>query len=121
MSSCNYDSYFTYEYINQDSNIQFIANRFHFYRDLLTDKNSYNFSFNIAQSVNDGSLQLYTSDPIVRTAEDGSQVKETIITQNIRVILVVYRDGVPYRWTECDINSEKSDPNSAMYDFEKNI
>ena len=121
LTSCNYDSYFTYEYINQDSNIQFIANRFHFYRDLLTDKNSYNFSFNIAQSVNDGSLQLYTSDTIVRTAEDGSQVKETIITQNIRVILVVYRDGVPYRWTECDINSEKSDPNSAIYYFEKNI
>jgi hypothetical protein len=92
----NLDSYFEYVYINNDLDVGFIANTNHFERTLLdtTTKDQYRLTFSLAQSVNEdyGLLKLGT---------DGT----TIATNNMKVILVIYNDGVPYRYTEASIVS----------------
>lgn len=119
LTICNYDSYFIYDYVNQDSSIQFIANRFHFNRNLLIDQDIYKFTFNIAQSVNDPDFSMYTTEVVTQTNEDGATEDVTITTQNVRVVQVIYKDGIPYRWKECELYS--ADTNNAIYYFKNEL
>lgn len=119
LTLCNYDSYFIYDYVNQESLVQFIANRFHFNRNLLLDQDSYTFTFNIAQSINDDIFDLYDEEEIEVTDPDGTVHTEVITTQNIRVVMVIKESNVPYRWAECDLI--KADKDNSIYYFSKDL
>jgi hypothetical protein len=104
LTICNYDSYFVYDYVNDESELQFIANRFHFERKLLIDQDTYKMTFNIAQSNLDIDFATYTNETYYVTDENGNKIQKTVTTQNVRAILVLYDSaGNPYRWKECDL------------------
>ena len=113
----NYDSYFVYDFVNNNSDVQFIANRFHFERNLLTDQGFYNMSFNLAQSIADSSFVPFTEETITVYDEGDNPKQVTITTQNLRVILVLYKNGLAYRWKECTLNPDQSYYDSAIYNF----
>lgn len=114
----NHDSYFLYDYVNEACDIQFIANRFHFTRNLITEQSDYTMSFNIAQSIIDED-----EDPLIRKErvdfykEDGTKERIEVLTENLKVVLVLYKDGRPYRWKECSYNASASNPNTGIYYF----
>lgn len=117
LTTCDYDSFFTYDYVNQNSDVQFIANRFHVRRNLLIDKASYFIDFNIAQSVNDNSFHFIDITTHTWTDTSGSTTTETITSDNGKVILVLYKDNIPYRWMECVYIDEESEPDQAIFHF----
>lgn len=88
----NRDSYFEYNYVNPDIFMGFIANYNHFERSLLTDKNDYRLTFKITQSINED-FGLCTKE------------NEIIISNNMKVFLVLYKDNEPYRYTPAQITS----------------
>ena len=51
--------------------------------------------------------------------EDGTTEDVTITTQNVRVVQVIYKDGIPYRWKECELYS--ADTNNAIYYFKNEL
>ena len=114
----NHDSYFLYDYVNEACDIQFIANRFHFARNLITEQSDYTLSFNIAQSIiNNEEDPLIRTEKIIIHNEDGTETEKTVLTENLKVILVLYKDGRPYRWKECTYNLSASSPESGVYYF----
>lgn len=119
LSNRNSNSYFIYEYVNDESDTQFIANRFHFERQMLVDQDTYKLSFKIAQSIIDESLTMYHYEKVTYTDTNGNEITETITTQNIRVVLVFYKGDSPYRWCEADLTN--ADINLCVYTFEKDI
>ena len=116
LTSCDYDSFFSYDYVNQDSDIQFIANRFHVVRNILTSKPAYYIDFNIAQSINDGSFNFITTTSQTYIVGETTET-DTVTTENGKVVLVVYKDGKPYRWQECLYVTTESDPSQALFHF----
>ena len=119
LTNRNYNSYFQYEYVNDDSAIQFIASRFHFERQMLTDQDIYKINFIIVQSVIDSENIMYSVNTVTYVDEDGNPQTETITTQNIRIVMVLYKDNNPYRWTELDL--QNVDANNAYYTFGKEM
>lgn len=116
LTSCDYDSYFTYEYVNQDSEVQFIANRFHVVRNILTSVPVYYIDFNIAQSVNDGSFRFVTTE--TQTFQVGNVTEtDTVTSDNGKAILILYKNSKPYRWQECLYVESESDPDKALFHF----
>lgn len=106
LTICNLDSYFTYNFANDDCDIQFITNRFHFERNLFIDGGKYTLTFSLIQSTNDNEdITMYDKEEI--QYDDGST--KTIITNNVKIILVLYKSGAPHRWIEVELNEEKSD------------
>ena len=66
------------------------------------------FKFSIAKSVNDGEYFPISSDIVERTNPDGSKTKDIITTKHLRVVLVLYKDELPYRWMECTYTEQDS-------------
>ena len=97
MMSVSENPYLHFEYINQKSNIQFISTNVNWNRPFLGfDKDTYNISITITQSVQeDLGLIPEDSDPLVKC------------------IAVFYRDGEPYRYRTLDLVSMESD----LYSF----
>lgn len=85
-------SYFNYNWVNEKSFLGFATIRNHFTRTLLSEKNVYKFTFQLAQSV-DIDYGLITED------EDKN------INCKIKCLLVLYRSGEPYRYQECKLTS----------------
>lgn len=94
MTNVNKYSYFIYNWVNDDSILQFVANRNHMIRKLLTERNIYKFSFSMSQSVNDDFKMYYEVNELV----DGKWT--TRIVNNMKCFLVIYRENTPYRWVE---------------------
>jgi hypothetical protein len=113
----NHDSFFVYDYVNEGSDIQFIANRFHFNRNLITDRSDYLFSFNIAQSIIDSDVELIKTEKVIISTEDGGESTKTITTENLKTVLVLYKNGNPYRWKECTYDALASDTSTGIYYF----
>jgi hypothetical protein len=119
LTTCDYDSYFTYEFVNEYAPLQFIANRFHFSRNLLVDQGEYNLTFNIAQSIRDSNYHLYEAEEIEVYDKNNVASKETVVTQNLRVIIVFYKDGRAYRWKEATMTDANND--IGLYSFSVTI
>lgn len=114
----NYQSYFVYDYVNENCDVQFIANRFHFSRQIITKQSDYNISFSIAQSIvgADSELNYIETETVVKP--DGTKETKEIKTENLKVIMVLYRDGAPYRWTECEYDWTRVDESSiGIYSY----
>ena len=93
----NSTSYFEYSFANNNMDFGFIATSNTFTRSLITDKNVYKFDFSIVQSINE--------DEGLITVTDNGDGTSTITENNLKVFLVLYKDGVAYRYTECNIKS----------------
>ena len=119
LTNRSYNSYFLYSYVNDESEVQFIANHFHFERKLLVDQDIYKINFTIAQSIIDESLTIFSSDSITYTDDDGNTEDTTVTTDNVKVVIVFYRDDNPYRWTEADLTN--IDEGNAYFTFSKEI
>ena len=119
LTNRNNNSYFIYEYVNDESDVQFIANRFHFERQMLVDQDIYKINFKIAQSIIDDSLTMYHYERVTYTDINNNEIEEVIVTQNIKVVLVFYKDGKPYRWTEADLIDANT--SVCIYEFGKEI
>ena len=97
MTIMNRNSYFEYEFVNQDCGLGFVTIRNHFERGLLYNEENpnkrfeYRFTFTIAQSINDD----------FGLVEVDSFTKE-LISIDIRCFLILYQDGEPYRYIECE-------------------
>lgn len=89
----NMDGYFEYEYINSKTELGFITNKYHFERSLLSRKDEYRLTLSISQSVNED-YGLYKEE------QNGDEV---IITNNMKVFLVLFKEGIPYRYAEAEL------------------
>lgn len=104
LTSSNIDSFFVYNWVNESAKLQFIATKCNFQRNLLVDKAAYKFSFRMAQSISED-LGMYIVDEQTTTNSKGEEEKLSIITNNMKCIVVLYRDDVPYRWIECKLDA----------------
>lgn len=114
----NKDSFFCFNYVNEEVDMQFIATRCNFQRNLLVDQQIYKFTFSIAQSIS-ADVGLYAIDTVEETDKEGKIIKNTVITNNMKCILVLYDEDTPYRWVEAnlvdyDSNRFKSDWNLEL-------
>ena len=103
------DTFFTFNWVNEASITQFVANRCNFQRNLLTDQSTYKFTFKIAQSISNN-FGLYNEEKVEYVDETtGDTITSSIVTNNIKCILVLYNDEAPYRWIEAEmINYDSS-------------
>lgn len=99
MTNVNKKSYFIYNWVNDDSILQFVTNRNHMIRKLLTERNVYKFSFSMSQSISDDFRMYYEVDEYI----DGKWTSK--IVNNMKCFLVVYKENIPYRWIELDITN----------------
>lgn len=88
LSIMNYLIYLSFDYINQQSQIQFISTYISWTRKFLTDSDTYFLDMELKQNVSDG-LDLIEYD------EDGN-----IIKSRLKVAMVLYNDDTvdPYRY-----------------------
>lgn len=114
----DHDAFFVYNYVNEACDVQFIANRYHFVRKLISDQSEYKMTFGIVQSVLlNAENPLIYSTTVTTTNDQGEEEELTITTENLKVILVVYKGTVPYRWKECTFDSTISEPDKGLYYF----
>ena len=101
LSVSNKNKFFVFDWVNDDSDLQFIVTNCNFNRKLLTEQNIYSFSFKMAQSINKD-YEMYVEEQ-VEVMENGKRTKKTIITNNMKCILVLYHESEPYRWVELEL------------------
>lgn len=98
MTLVSHDSYFNYYWVNDKSFLGFTTiMRNHFERKLLSDKDTYTFTFKIMQSV-------FVDYGLVTADQDGN-----VTDCKIKCFLVLYNQGEPYRYQECEITGYTSD------------
>lgn len=90
MTIVSSDKYFEYHFVNTQSMLGFSTTRNHFERSLLTNTNEYRFTFEMTQSIIEdfGLVEVNNGE---------------VTTNNIKCFLVLHQDGVPYRYTECQM------------------
>lgn len=104
---------FYFSYINQNYDIQFIGTRASFARKFITDKNTYKLDFSISQNIQ-SDVELYEEKKI--TDDDGNSY--TVVVKNrVKVIILMYRDGHPYRYKEGEFLSFNKKTYTFNYRF----
>lgn len=85
-----------FDYINNQSDLQFILSNLSFTRNYIEDNDKYKLSFLLSQNI--------TSDMgIVQEIEDEDGNKKLI--NNFRVFILIYNSDVPYRWMEAKLTN----------------
>lgn len=102
----NKDSFYKFDWVNEDCPFQFVANRCNFRRILQGDPDNYKLEFAMAQSIITDDYVTYNEEII----DDNK-----IITNNTKCVLVLYNEGQPYRWVECKFDS--CDPSSMIFKY----
>ena len=103
MTNVNKDSYFNYYWINENAYVGFTTIRNHFERTLLNDSNDYRFTFTLTQSINENFGLLI--------GDDSGNVTDC----KIKVFLLIYEDGEPYRYQECELVEYSTDTFSTTW------
>lgn len=98
----NKSGFFKFDWVNQTTPFQFVANRCTFNRKLLEDNETYRLDFSIAQSIITDEYVTYNQSVITDYETGTEYVNET---NNVKVILVLYNGEVPYRWVECEFEN----------------
>ena len=96
----NKNSFYKFDWVNENAPFQFVANRCNFRRKLLEEKHNYRLEFAIAQSITNTNFITYEKEEI-----DTPDGRETITTNNVKTILVLYNEDKPYRWVECNFKN----------------
>lgn len=91
MTTVNRDGFFIYDWVNNNCELQFIANRNNIRRKLLSEKNIYRFTFSIQQSVI-ANYGMYI--------EEVTEDNVLLVTNKMKCIMILYREGEPYRYSE---------------------
>lgn len=99
----NKDSFFVFNWVNENSILQFVASRCNFQRNLLMDQQIYKFTFSIAQSIANDFEMYIVEDVEEQDPITGEFITVTHITNNMKCVLVLYREGTPYRWVEATL------------------
>ena len=105
----NNDSYFEYEYVNEQTGIGFISVRNHFERNLLINHDQYKLTFTIKQSVlgTDSKKIVDKSFGLIKPDPDTGEIYQENIM--IQPYLVLYQNGKPYRWIDCEYIEDSLD------------
>lgn len=98
LSIVNYDRYFNYKYTNQAVSLGFLTITNHIERHLLDDKDTYTFTFTIAQNIN------LDFGMMVIDEETGE-----VLGCNIECLLVLYQNNRPYRYQSCELVAYSDD------------
>lgn len=109
LSVINENPYLTFEYINQDTDLQFIADRVNFKRYLLHDKDTYFLQFSANQNIN---TRIYPDE----LDEDPDKILE-YLKDKIKAVIVLYKDGCPYRYAFGDISAYDEETYKYTFDF----
>ena len=112
MTNVNKNSFFVFDWVNDNCELQFIANRNNIIRKLLTDRNIYTFTFNMIQSIDDDFKMYYRM-------QDQEGNVETV--NNMKCILLLFKGSEPYRWVEAELINFDADngwTSSWKIDFE---
>lgn len=89
----NDDPYTIYRWINTEAAVQFMVEYVHFERSLIYDKNKYFLTFTATQNIN-AAENMYIVDD-----ETGE------VINNMKCFIVIYLNGVPYRYAEAEIEN----------------
>ena len=81
-------NYFIFNWVNETSLMQFVATQSTFKRSLMSMQSEYMLTFTITQSIA-ADVGLYNPDTGVN---------------NMKMILVFFKDDAPYRWKECTMD-----------------
>ena len=92
------DSFFKFDWVNENVPFQFVANRCNFRRKLLSEENKYRLKFAIAQSIISQNYITYNESDV---ADDDDGNPNVSVTNNVKTVLVLYNEDIPYRWIEC--------------------
>lgn len=95
MTTINQNPYATYSWINTEASVQFMIETFSFKRSMLENTNKYFLTFTATQNINaPEDMYIVETDPVTG---------EEVITNNMRCFLVLYNNGIPYRYTEATL------------------
>ena len=109
MMSMDENPFLHYDWVQEKSNIQFIANNIYWKRDFLGDnKEVYHLSIEAMQSVQED-LGLFQED------SEGN----TIYPPLVKAIALFYRDGAPYRYRTLNLTSW--DESALTFKFEQDF
>jgi len=129
MTAIYQQGYYICQYVNDECQLQFVANRFNFERPLSgsslsdtdggsgNDKNNYVLTYKIAQSIAED-FNLY-SEEIVEEIDPvtGETIEVPEISKNVKCILVLYNGDNPYKWKECSVDLVNCRPDDYVYAF----
>ena len=90
------NKFIKFEYINESSTIQFINTGVHWYKHFFTDNNTYKLEFELTQNI--------TMDLGIVHYDDNLDPSK-ITSIDVKPILVLYKNGKPYRWLDTDFDS----------------
>ena len=105
MMSMDENPYLHFEYINDKSNVQFIATNIHWGRQFYGNSKTYEMSITLTQSVQDN-IGLINEDDITATPL-------------VKAVAVFYRDNKPYRYRSLNLTS--FDPELYTFTFEQSF
>ena len=91
LSSSYNDQYFSFNWVNENTILQYVTNKCNFSRGLLVDQTEYKLKFKTAQSI----AQDFG---LVEVDEEGH-----IISNKTKAIVVFYKNDIPYRWKEATL------------------
>lgn len=95
MSMVN-DSYeLTYDYINLESNLQFVTTNINFNRKYIQDKDKYFLTFQLTQNIT-SDMGVVIEKPILD--EEGNPTGEIEVINNLKVLVILYKNGAAYRY-----------------------
>lgn len=95
MTTINQNPYATYSWINTIASVQFMIDTFHFERSMLENKNKYYLDFTATQNINaPEDMYIEEVDP---------ETGEVTITNNMKCFIVLYQNGIPYRYSEGEL------------------
>lgn len=95
-----------FDYINSNSELQFVSTKINWKRDYNEDSDKYKLNIQAAQNINDDKGLVVLDD------------KGNITQKNIRFIAVLYENGAPYRWAEANLKSYNKDSFTYSFEFE---
>ena len=95
-----------FEYINNQSDLQFILSNLAFIRNYIEDSDTYKLKFILSQNI--------TSDMgVLQEVEDDKGNKQLI--NNFKVVVLIYNSDIPYRWAEAKLTNY--DLTTYKYEF----
>lgn len=95
-------NFFIFNWVNETSLMQFVATQSTFKRSLLDAQSEYKLTFTVTQSI----------------AIDVGLYDEETHECRMKMILVLFKEGVPYRWKECTIDDASYDSSTYSSKWE---
>ena len=104
LTTISEDPYTIYKWINDEASVQFMVESVHFERSMIENTNNYFLTFTATQNIN-APENMYIVDD-----ETGE------VINNMRCFIVLYQNGIPYRYTEGELIN--ADLTYYMFDWQ---